>query len=137
MSSVPILLAALLASSAPPMAAGLPPAAVSAERAVPAGPARLSVPGAPPLRLCPAPDSRAPEDDLRALYRSGLTYGAVLADVFLLGLRQISGFILQKQLPVTAMAVSFFLAILVALGAALYPAVRAGRVNIVEAIKNE
>lgn len=67
----------------------------------------------------------------------GVAFGVVLADVFLIGLRAIGGFVLTLQTPYTAVAVSFVLALLLAVGAALYPAWRAGRVNIITAIKNE
>lgn len=67
----------------------------------------------------------------------GVLFGAVLTDVFILGLRAVGGFVLQKQTPYGAMAVSAFLAVFVALVASLYPAIRAGQVNIVGAIKNE
>lgn len=67
----------------------------------------------------------------------GLAFGIVLTDVFIIGLRSVGGFVLQKQLPYPEIVASFFLGIFVAISAALYPAFRAGRVNIVEAIKNE
>lgn len=67
----------------------------------------------------------------------GLGFGAVLTDVFIIGLRQIGGFALTRQTPYGAMAWSFWLAIGVAVAASLYPAWRAGRVNIIEAIKHE
>lgn len=67
----------------------------------------------------------------------GVLFGAVLTDVFILGLRSIGGFVLVKQTPYGAMAVSAFVAVFVAIVASLYPAVRAGQVNIVGAIKNE
>jgi putative ABC transport system permease protein len=67
----------------------------------------------------------------------GVGFGAVLSDVFIIGLRSIGGFVLTSQLPVKSMISSFFLAYLVALLAAWYPAVRASNVNIISAIKNE
>ena len=67
----------------------------------------------------------------------GVGFGAVLSDVFIIGLRSIGGFVLTSQLPIVPMIYSFFLAYLVALLAAWYPAVRASRVNIIAAIKNE
>lgn len=67
----------------------------------------------------------------------GVGFGAVLSDVFIIGLRSIGGFVLTSQLPVVPMIYSFFLAYLVALLAAWYPAVRASQVNIIAAIKNE
>ncbi len=67
----------------------------------------------------------------------GVAFGTVLADVFLIGLREIGGFVLALQTPYTAMAISFGIAFVLAIGAALYPAWRAGRVNIISAIKHE
>jgi putative ABC transport system permease protein len=67
----------------------------------------------------------------------GVGFGAVLSDVFIIGLRSIGGFVIESQLPVVPMIYSFFLAYLVALLAAWYPAVRASQVNIISAIKNE
>ena len=67
----------------------------------------------------------------------GVAFGAVLADVFLVGLRAVGGFVLNLQTPYTAIAVSFVIALVLALAAALYPAWRASQVNIIQAIKNE
>ncbi len=67
----------------------------------------------------------------------GVAFGTLLADVFLIGLREIGGFVLALEMPYTAMAVSFGLAFVLAIGAALYPAWRAGQVNIITAIKHE
>lgn len=67
----------------------------------------------------------------------GVAFGALLADVFLIGMREVGGFVLSLQTPYAAMVASFGLAFLLAIGAAYYPAWRAGRVNIIAAIKNE
>lgn len=67
----------------------------------------------------------------------GMFFGAVLTDVFLIGLQQMGSFVIEGQLPLSAMAFSFFAGLLVALVAAWYPGVRASRVNIIEAIKHE
>lgn len=67
----------------------------------------------------------------------GVAFGVVLVGVFIMGLRELGGFALTAQTPTQAMVVAFFLALLLALAAAWYPAVRAGRVNIIAAIKNE
>ncbi len=67
----------------------------------------------------------------------GVLFGAVLANVFVVGLRSIGGFVLTSQTPVVPMIYSFFIALIVALLAAWYPAVRASNVNIIEAIKHE
>jgi hypothetical protein len=53
----------------------------------------------------------------------------VLSDVFIIGLRSIGGFVIESQVPVVPMIYSFFLAYLVALLAAWYPAVRASQVK--------
>jgi putative ABC transport system permease protein len=67
----------------------------------------------------------------------GAAFGAVLADVFILGMRSIGAFVLTARVPYQAMAFSFVLALIITLLAALLPAYRAGQVNIIEAIKNE
>jgi putative ABC transport system permease protein len=67
----------------------------------------------------------------------GAAFGAVLADVFILGMRSIGAFVLTARVPYQAMAYSFVLALAITLLAALLPAYRAGQVNIIEAIKNE
>ena len=67
----------------------------------------------------------------------GAAFGAVLADVFIIGMRSIGAFVLTARIPYQAMAVSFLLALFITLLAALLPAYRASQVNIIEAIKNE
>ncbi len=67
----------------------------------------------------------------------GVLFGATLANVFVVGLRSIGGFVLTSQTPFAPMIYSFFIALVVALLAAWYPAARAGNVNIIEAIKHE
>lgn len=67
----------------------------------------------------------------------GVVFGALLADVFVLGLQSIGGFVLTSQVPYLAMSYSFVATFAVALAAAWYPARRASRVNIIEAIKHE
>jgi putative ABC transport system permease protein len=67
----------------------------------------------------------------------GVLFGALLADVFLIGLRDMGSFVLELQLPYLAMGYSFFIAFFLAVLAALYPAWRAGQINIIEAIKHE
>lgn len=67
----------------------------------------------------------------------GVSFGAVLADVFVIGLRSIGGFVLTSQPPYWPMAYSFVIALVVAIAAAWYPALRASRVNIITAIKHE
>lgn len=67
----------------------------------------------------------------------GIAFGAVLADVFLIGLRAVGGYVLTLQTPYTAIGFSFIIALVLALIAALYPAWRASRINIISAIKNE
>lgn len=70
-----------------------------------------------------------------ALFGAG--FGAVMADVFIIGLRSLGGFVLTSQTPYEAMALGFVVALAVAVSAAFYPAYRAGRVNIIMAIKHE
>lgn len=67
----------------------------------------------------------------------GVAFGVVLLGVFIAGLRQMGGFALQAQTPTEAMIAGFVIALVLAVGAAWYPAVRAGKVNIITAIKNE
>jgi putative ABC transport system permease protein len=67
----------------------------------------------------------------------GVAFGAVLSDVFIVGLRAIGGFVLNSQLPYGAMIYSFGLAFVVAIVAAFYPAYRASVINIITAIKHE
>lgn len=67
----------------------------------------------------------------------GVGFGALLSDVFILGLQSMGTFVLTSRLPLFAMAYSFLLAFFVAIAAAWYPAVRASRVNIIAAIKHE
>jgi putative ABC transport system permease protein len=67
----------------------------------------------------------------------GVGFGAVLADVFIIGLRSRGGFVLESQVPYDAMGYSFIVAFLVALVAAFYPAYRASVINIITAIKHE
>lgn len=67
----------------------------------------------------------------------GVAFGAILADVFVLGLESIGGFVLTSRVPYQAMFSSFFATFLVALLAAWYPARKASRVNIISAIKHE
>jgi putative ABC transport system permease protein len=67
----------------------------------------------------------------------GVGFGAVLADVFIIGLRSMGGFVLESQVPYDAMGYSFIVAFLVALVAAFYPAYRASVINIITAIKHE
>lgn len=67
----------------------------------------------------------------------GVAFGAVLADVFVIGVRTIGGFVITSQPPYWPMVYSFGIALVVAIAAAWYPARRAARVNIIAAIKHE
>jgi len=67
----------------------------------------------------------------------GLSFGLVLAQTFVIAMRAINGYVLQYVLPLTALGVGALIAILVPIGAALYPALKAAQVNIIEAIKHE
>jgi ABC-type antimicrobial peptide transport system permease subunit len=60
-----------------------------------------------------------------------------LADVFVLGLQSIGGFVLTSKLPYLAMSYSFVATFAVALAAAWYPALRASQMNIITAINHE
>jgi putative ABC transport system permease protein len=67
----------------------------------------------------------------------GTGFGVLLARVLVDGMQQMSGYRLTFDLPPAAILNGILIALLVSQFAALYPAVRASRVNIVEAIKHE
>ncbi len=67
----------------------------------------------------------------------GLSFGLVLAQTFVMAIRAINGYVLQYVPPLAALGVGALIAILVSQGAALYPALKASQVNIIEAIKHE
>ncbi|MFQ5400035.1 MAG: ABC transporter permease [Anaerolineae bacterium] len=67
----------------------------------------------------------------------GVSFGAVLSDVFVVGLEAMGSFVLSSQVPYQGMINGFFVSLIVAMLSAWYPAVRASKVNIIEAIKHE
>lgn len=67
----------------------------------------------------------------------GLSFGLILSQVFVVALQAIGSYYLQYVMPVAALGIGALIALLVSQGAALYPAFKAARVNIVEAIKHE
>lgn len=67
----------------------------------------------------------------------GIGFGFLLARVLVEGMRQLSGYRLTFEMPLSAVLNGVVIALWVSQVAALYPAWRASRVNIVEAIKHE
>lgn len=67
----------------------------------------------------------------------GIGFGILLSRVFVTAMQVMSGYRLSFTLPPGAVVTGFVIAFLVSQVAALYPAWRASRVNIVEAIKHE
>ncbi|MGH2592443.1 MAG: FtsX-like permease family protein [Anaerolineae bacterium] len=67
----------------------------------------------------------------------GIGFGLLLSRVLVQGMQQMSGYRLTFSLPFEAVLNGILIAFLVSQIAALYPAWRASRVNIVEAIKHE
>ncbi len=67
----------------------------------------------------------------------GIGFGLALSRIFLLGIQGIAGYTLNYYLPPESLAISAGIALLVSQGAALYPAWRASRVRIIEAIQHE
>jgi len=67
----------------------------------------------------------------------GIGFGILLSRVLVQGMQQMSGYRLTFSLPFEAVLNGILIAFLVSQIAALYPAWRASRVNIVEAIKHE
>jgi putative ABC transport system permease protein len=67
----------------------------------------------------------------------GIGFGILLSRVFVTAMQVMSGYRLSFTLPPGAVVTGFVIAVLVSQVAALYPAWRASRVNIVEAIKHE
>jgi putative ABC transport system permease protein len=60
-----------------------------------------------------------------------------LSRIFLLGVQGIAGYTLSYHLPPESLLISAAIALLVSQVAALYPAWKASRVQIVEAIQHE
>jgi putative ABC transport system permease protein len=67
----------------------------------------------------------------------GSVFGFFLARVFLLGVQEIGGYTVTYHRSLTALLISWGIALAVSQAAALYPAWRAARVNIIEAIQHE
>ena len=67
----------------------------------------------------------------------GIGFGLLLTRVLIDGMQQMSGYRLTIEMPPTVILSGVAIAFLVSQLAALYPAWRASRVNIVEAIKHE
>jgi putative ABC transport system permease protein len=67
----------------------------------------------------------------------GIAFGLALSRIFLLGVEGIAGYTLSYHLPPETLVISTIIALLVSQGAALYPAWKASRVRIVEAIQHE
>jgi putative ABC transport system permease protein len=67
----------------------------------------------------------------------GMFFGFFLARVFLLGVQEIGGYVVNYHLPPTALLISWAIALAVSQVAALYPAWKAASVRIIEAIQHE
>ncbi|MCS7259311.1 MAG: ABC transporter permease [Anaerolineae bacterium] len=67
----------------------------------------------------------------------GMFFGLFLARVFLLGVQEIGGYTVSYHLPPHALLIGWTIALVVSQLAALYPAHKAARVRIVEAIQHE
>ncbi|HET7375462.1 MAG TPA: FtsX-like permease family protein, partial [Anaerolineae bacterium] len=67
----------------------------------------------------------------------GIGFGILLARVFIEGMRVLIGYRVEFNLPFTSILLGLAIAFIVSQAAALYPAWRGSRVNIVEAIKHE
>ncbi len=67
----------------------------------------------------------------------GVAFGLALSRIFLLGIEGVAGYTLNYYLPPETLGISAIIALLVSQGAALYPAFKASRVRIVEAIQHE
>ena len=67
----------------------------------------------------------------------GMFFGLFLARIFLLGVQEIGGYTVKYHLPLQALLASWAIALAVSQLAGLYPAWKAARVRIVEAIQHE
>jgi putative ABC transport system permease protein len=65
----------------------------------------------------------------------GVVFGLVLTRIFLWSMTAMSGYRIEYALPITAIAIGLIIAILVSQLAAIIPARRAARLNILEAIQ--
>jgi putative ABC transport system permease protein len=67
----------------------------------------------------------------------GLLFGIILGRIFLLSMTAMSGYSIQFVLPLSQAALGFLLAVIVAHIAALFPARRASKTRILDAIHQE
>lgn len=67
----------------------------------------------------------------------GILFGLVLSNIFIKGIEGVAGYTLTYYFPPESLLISAAIALLVSQGAALYPAWKASRVRIVEAIQHE
>ncbi|HTP07147.1 MAG TPA: FtsX-like permease family protein [Anaerolineae bacterium] len=67
----------------------------------------------------------------------GIAFGILLSRVFVEGMKIMTGYRLEFSLPLTSLLLGLAIALIVSQAAALYPAWKGSRVNIVEAIKHE
>jgi putative ABC transport system permease protein len=67
----------------------------------------------------------------------GILFGLVLSNIFIKGIEGVAGYKLSYYFSPESLAISVAIALLVSQGAALYPAWKASRVRIVEAIQHE
>jgi putative ABC transport system permease protein len=67
----------------------------------------------------------------------GITFGVLLSRVFVEGLKMMTGYRLVFSLPFQSVLLGLAIALIVSQIAALYPAWKGSRVNMVEAIKHE
>ena len=67
----------------------------------------------------------------------GIGFGVLLSRVFVEGMKTLTGYRLEFSLPFQSVLLGLAIALIVSQAAALYPAWKGARVNIVEAIKHE
>jgi putative ABC transport system permease protein len=67
----------------------------------------------------------------------GIAFGILLSRVFVEGMKIMTGYRLEFSLPFQSLLLGLAIALIVSQAAALYPAWKGARVNIVEAIKHE
>jgi putative ABC transport system permease protein len=67
----------------------------------------------------------------------GIGFGILLSRVFVEGMKIMTGYRLEFSLPLQSLLLGLAIALIVSQVAALYPAWKGSRVNIVEAIKHE
>ena len=67
----------------------------------------------------------------------GIIFGVVLSRIFMLAMTAMSGYSLVYTLPITRILIALVIALIVSQIAAFFPAVRASRIRILEAIQYE